>query len=188
MEMETSGEEETMALAARLGARAKGSALICLYGPLGSGKTTFARGFLRGLGHKGRVASPTFALVNEYGRLSPKVYHMDLYRVSSEDVGSFGFEEYLSAPDSVCLIEWPEAARGWLPADRLEVSIAYAGNRRRVRFKALGAKSRELLGFLKTMRQCRSLKPHVRHSGGSRNPGGVRRPRLTPGRREERLK
>lgn len=149
MDIETRSEEETLALAARLGRRAKGSALVCLTGPLGSGKTTFARGFLRGLGYRGRVASPTFALVHEYARLEPKVFHLDLYRLGEEEMGGFGLEDYLGDAKAACLIEWPEAARRWLPPDRLEVSIAHApGGARRMRLEARGPRSQRLLAVL----------------------------------------
>src|SRR5438046_1977007 len=105
------GEEATLGLAARLAKRARAGDLICLHGPLGSGKSTFARGFLRALGHKGEAPSPTFALVNEYPRLKLRVYHLDLFRLDEHEAAGLGLEEYLGDPKAACLIEWPEVAR-----------------------------------------------------------------------------
>ncbi|MBI5243528.1 MAG: tRNA (adenosine(37)-N6)-threonylcarbamoyltransferase complex ATPase subunit type 1 TsaE [Elusimicrobia bacterium] len=117
------GASKTLRVAARLAARAKGGETICLYGALGSGKTTFARGFLRALGVRGAVRSPTFALIHEYRRVKPQVIHMDFYRLKPNELDNIGFRDHLEDPSAVCLIEWPEAAEGLLPADRLEIRL-----------------------------------------------------------------
>ncbi len=124
-------ESDTLKLAARLAKKTKPGALFCLYGDLGAGKTTFVRGFLEALGHKGAVASPTFALVNEYRRLKPVVYHMDLYRIDGGDLTNLGLEEYFDDGEAVSLIEWPEAAEVLLPKKRIEIRIDHrkAGGR-----------------------------------------------------------
>lgn len=124
-------ESDTLALAARLAKRCRPGTVFCLYGDLGAGKTTFVRGFLRALGHKGVVPSPTFALVNEYPKLKPPVYHMDLYRVEKGDPANLALAEYFDDPDAVALIEWPEAAEGLLPKKRVELRLAHrkAGGR-----------------------------------------------------------
>ncbi len=79
--------------------------MVVLEGPLGAGKTTLARGVIAGLGVTDTVTSPTFALVHEYmGRLP--VFHMDLYRLASEEeFDLIGGWEYFSR-GGVCLIEW----------------------------------------------------------------------------------
>ncbi len=82
--------------------------IILLFGGLGAGKTSFVRGFVKGLGISKTVSSPTFVLHKIYDR----VHHFDLYRV--EDPGQFamlGFDELAANyPNSIFLIEWPENA------------------------------------------------------------------------------
>ena len=116
-----------MALAAGIAKKAKPGLILCLYGELGAGKTTFVRGFLRGLGHRGAVPSPTFALVNEYPRLKPRVYHMDLYRVARGDLPNLALADYFDDREAVSLVEWPEAVEGLLPKPFAEVRIEHRG-------------------------------------------------------------
>lgn len=144
--------EEALRLAECLGARAPAGLVICLSGPLGAGKTTFVRGFLRGRGYRGAVRSPTFALVHEYRSLRPRVYHLDLFRVKEKELTQLGLEEYLSDPRAVCLIEWPEVAKSLLPSDRLEISFSHfrSGRSQKISgrklvFKATGIKSRAMI-------------------------------------------
>lgn len=145
-EIRLAGPSRTMAVAARLARRAQGGETICLYGALGSGKTTFARGFLRALGVRGAVRSPTFTLIHEYRRTRPRVIHMDFYRLKPAELDSIGFREHLEDPAAVCLIEWPEAAEGRLPADRLEIQLDHGPERSRtIRLRALGRRSSALL-------------------------------------------
>ena len=87
---------------------------IYMSGELGAGKTTLARGILRGLGHAGRVKSPSFALVEPYTFSKLYLYHFDFYRFTDpRELGDAGFRDYFN-PDSVCLVEWPENAAGML--------------------------------------------------------------------------
>jgi tRNA threonylcarbamoyladenosine biosynthesis protein TsaE len=131
-------EEETLRVAARLAKRVKAPAVITLSGPLGAGKTTFVRGYLRGLGHKGGVPSPTFALVNEYRRTRPRVYHMDLYRIEGADPANMEFAEYFDDPEAITLIEWPQAAAAQLPKERLEIKIDHAKDGRTISMRGVG--------------------------------------------------
>jgi tRNA threonylcarbamoyladenosine biosynthesis protein TsaE len=116
-------EAETLALGAALGRRLVPGLVIVLSGDLGAGKTTFARGILRGLGYGGRVKSPSYTLVELYTVSSLYLYHFDFYRL--DDPRGWidaGLREYFTG-DSVCLVEWPEKAAGTLPPADLAVAL-----------------------------------------------------------------
>lgn len=107
--------------------------LIGLKGELGTGKTTFVRGFLGALGVRTAVRSPTYTLLEDYDVGALRVTHADLYRLQSrEQVEELGIRELLDAK-RVLLVEWPERGAGGLPAEDVTVELAYAGSGRRVR-------------------------------------------------------
>lgn len=119
----TKSEEETRRVARRLAARLKPGDVVCLSGPLGSGKTRFVQGLAAGLGYKGRVTSPTFTLVREYQGRRLRLYHVDLFRVAGADLRLLGWEDCLCDPRGVCAIEWSEVAGRGLPRRRLDVTF-----------------------------------------------------------------
>jgi tRNA threonylcarbamoyladenosine biosynthesis protein TsaE len=124
-------EAATLALGAALAERLEPGFVIYLCGELGAGKTTLARGLLRGLGFTGRVKSPTFALVEAYKLSKLYLYHFDFYRFDQPtEFAASGFAEYFG-PDTVCLVEWPEKAAGLPPAD-IKIELAVSGTGRRV--------------------------------------------------------
>ncbi len=149
MKLESGSEGETRRIAARLAKGVRGGSLILLSGPLGVGKTAFVRGFLRALGHRGVVRSPTFALVHEYPRLQPRVYHLDLYRIDPGGAMGLALEEYLEDPAAASLVEWPEAGRRLYPRDRLEICLTHVKEGRRLRFRAHGPRARRMLSVLR---------------------------------------
>jgi tRNA threonylcarbamoyladenosine biosynthesis protein TsaE len=111
-------EAALSAYAARLANLVVPPCVIFLSGSLGAGKTTFVRGFLRGLGFKGRVKSPTFTLVEEYFLQNKKIYHFDFYRICDpEELECMGIRDYFD--EAVLLIEWPERASAYLPTPDL---------------------------------------------------------------------
>ncbi len=116
-------EEDMVKLGNRFGKLAKPGMVISLRGSLGAGKTVFARGVARSLGIEEAIVSPTFTLVQEYDGSLP-MYHMDLYRITSqEDFEMIGGEDMLYS-DGVCLIEWSEIINEMLPQDTIFISIA----------------------------------------------------------------
>ena len=121
-------ESATGRLAAFLAARAGKGDVIALSGPLGSGKTSFARAFIRSRGlEAAEVPSPTFMLVEVYdeeaGPLSWPVWHFDLYRIESPaEIRELGLDEALA--EGICLIEWPERLGEFLPEERLDLALA----------------------------------------------------------------
>ena len=102
----------------------KGGEVIAYFGGLGMGKTTFTSGLCEGMGIKAEVSSPTFALVNEYGN-SKKLYHFDMYRISSfDDLCSTGFFDYLDT-NAVLAIEWSENIENALPENYIRIEIEH---------------------------------------------------------------
>ena len=101
-------------------------AVIFLQGDLGAGKTTLARGFLKGLGYTGRVKSPTYTLIETYEIDQQTVLHIDLYRIQHpRELDNLGLQDYLmTGNNTVCLIEWPERALACLPSPDLICDIS----------------------------------------------------------------
>lgn len=116
----TKSAEQTQKLGEKFAQDLKRGGLICLYGDLGSGKTTFVQGLARGLGIKQRILSPTFLIVREY----PNFYHLDLYRLQkSEEIADLGFREMIENPQNVVVIEWAEKTKNLLPKERIEINF-----------------------------------------------------------------
>jgi tRNA threonylcarbamoyladenosine biosynthesis protein TsaE len=110
---------------------------MALSGDLGAGKTQLVKGLARGLGIPGRVHSPTFTLVNEYGGGRLKLFHLDLYRLETRaQVLSAGLEEFLQ-PDGVSVIEWAER---WFE----DPAVAW-GQVRRVAIEIVGESERKII-------------------------------------------
>lgn len=136
MEIISHSPAETEALGEKFGRAAERGLVIALSGDLGAGKTQFVRGVARGLGIGGRVHSPTFTLVNEYGGGRMKLFHLDLYRLeTAEQIFSAGIEEYLQ-PEGVSVVEWAERIYD------LRFTIA---NLKNVRIEVLGETERKII-------------------------------------------
>ena len=102
-----------------------GGAVVFLDGDLGAGKTTLARGILRGLGYRGAVTSPTYTLVERYDAGARTVYHFDLYRLEGPaELEATGLRDWLDG-EAIILIEWPERGGDALPAPDIRVDIRY---------------------------------------------------------------
>jgi tRNA threonylcarbamoyladenosine biosynthesis protein TsaE len=136
----TASEEETVALGERLAGELSSRAVVLLTGNLGAGKTTLAKGIVKGLGaaEPDEVSSPTFTLIHEYPLRDPKgsgertnVYHVDLYRLDrSSEAATLGIEELLEK-DAVVLVEWGERFPALWPAERIEIRIEPRGGDQR---------------------------------------------------------
>jgi tRNA threonylcarbamoyladenosine biosynthesis protein TsaE len=134
-------EAATAALAARLARLARPGDVIALSGPLGSGKTAFARAFIHArMGGAEEVPSPTFTLVQTYDVGDATVYHFDLFRLThADETVELGIEEAFA--EGIVLIEWPDRLDGRLPPDRLDVALEHGrhAEARAVRLTGRGA-------------------------------------------------
>ena len=126
-EIALADEAATARLGAGVGRALAVGEAICLWGPLGAGKSTLARGLIRALTSPDEdVPSPTFTLVQFYGAPALPLAHFDLYRLTRADEAyEIGLDEALE--EGAAVIEWPERLDGRLPADRLDIEIAIAG-------------------------------------------------------------
>lgn len=109
----------------------EGGSIIAFVGGMGMGKTHFTRGLARGLGFKGDVTSPTFAIINEYrgGRLP--LFHFDMYRIEGwEDLDSCGFFDYMEEK-GVIAVEWSENISAALPEDTIYITLENLGETER---------------------------------------------------------
>ena len=101
--------EDTIQFAKNLSKTIPFGSTIFMVGDLGSGKTTFTKGFAAGLGFSNKVQSPTYPILNEYSHRNNFIYHFDLYRLKSiSEFLEIGGIEYLSNINGICIIEWPE--------------------------------------------------------------------------------
>lgn len=123
---QTHSDEETVELGERIASQLPARATVLLIGNLGAGKTTLAKGIVKGLGaaQPEEVSSPTFTLIHEY---SPSVYHIDLYRLDRpEEVDTLGLDEIFDR-NAVVLVEWGERFPERMPEDRIEIRITTTG-------------------------------------------------------------
>ena len=123
------GETATEALAASLAAVARSGDILALWGDLGSGKTVFARAFIRAAtGHRDEeVPSPTFTLVQTYETEDMPIHHFDMYRLKvPEEAYALGIEEAFA--DGISLIEWPDRLGGLLPRERLDIRLEHGSD------------------------------------------------------------
>lgn len=128
----TTRAEETAALGRQLSATLRGGDMVLLYGPIGAGKSVFTRGIAEGLGAERWRGSPTFTLIHEYST-QPPLYHLDLYRISADELADLGLEDY-ARPDAIVVVEWADRAEEQLRdlGHRvIEVEIDHGGEDRR---------------------------------------------------------
>lgn len=125
MRLETAAEVE--AFGVRLAPALRAGDVILLEGDLGAGKTTLARGLLRGLGLAGEAPSPTFAILQGYEppEVALPVGHVDLYRLDDpDDVAELGLDEWLA--EGALVVEWPDRLGGRFADIALDLHLAVA--------------------------------------------------------------
>lgn len=138
-------EEATLAFAEEVGKAIDTGLILFLHGPLGAGKTTFARGFLQGLGYKGKVKSPTYTLVEPYEVAAHHIFHFDFYRINDpKELEQIGIRDYF-LESSICLIEWAEKGFAVLPEADLHCYLAFDGEGRKIRLVAYSERGNKIL-------------------------------------------
>ena len=146
-------EKDTLDFSTQLANSIDDTAGITLYlsGCLGAGKTTFARGFLRGLGYQGKVKSPTYTLVEPYeiaGKKWKQCFHFDFYRLNhAEELLDMGLQEYFQS-DTICLIEWPEKGSPFLPPADLVCQLVLSGEGRKLNLAAQSVQGEKIISRL----------------------------------------
>jgi tRNA threonylcarbamoyladenosine biosynthesis protein TsaE len=148
----TTDSSQTRKMGEILAGELQGGEIICLTGELGSGKTTFAQGLLKGLGARGPYTSPTFVVIKEYKtKFSNKskisklikqkkykipdtkyqilnIYHIDAYRVDAKDVLDLGWEEIISSKNNIVIVEWAERIKRIIPESAAWLKFEYLGD------------------------------------------------------------
>jgi len=151
----TQNSKETQKLGEMLAKEVSSGQIICLTGDLGTGKTTFTQGFLKGLGVKGPYTSPTFLIMKQYQKEIPNskkqitnkfkiqnskfkiinVYHIDAYRVKAKDILEMGWEEMLKdnppTGGNIIIIEWADRIRKIIPPDALWIRFKWISENKR---------------------------------------------------------
>lgn len=130
LSLKTTSFKQTKALAKLLSGEIfhgkNGALVFALSGDLGTGKTTFSKGFIAGAGVKRKITSPTFVLVKSYKIKSYKIYHIDCYRIKKpKELFDSGLEEILKNPKNIVLIEWPEIIKKYLPKGAIWIEFKH---------------------------------------------------------------
>jgi tRNA threonylcarbamoyladenosine biosynthesis protein TsaE len=142
-------EAATAALATRLAQSLDEGQVFYLHGPLGAGKTSFARALLTALGVGERVKSPTYSLIENYMAGGRPAWHLDLYRIADPGELEWLGLDALAEPAALVLVEWPERGAGALPAADLELRLDYAAEGRHALLRAFTTRGERLLARLR---------------------------------------
>lgn len=136
MQYMTKTSEETKQLGRKVGESLRGGEVLCFYGNLGAGKTTFLTGLIPYFTGKKRILSPTFIIVRHYSAAHAaikNIYHIDLYRLEkSEELTHVGLNEFIHKPDTIVAIEWAERLGELLPKKRVDLRFEILENDERI--------------------------------------------------------
>ncbi len=130
MKVRTYSGKETQKIGYIL-ARRNISGLFALKGDLGSGKTTFLKGFAKGLNIKEEVLSPTFVVFKKYKTEKGFFYHFDAYRINEKDLPALHFSQIIEEENSVVAVEWSENIEKALPQERVDVFFRFINKKER---------------------------------------------------------
>lgn len=150
IKLRSTSEEQTKQLAVELAKSLKPGDIICLYGDLGAGKTTFVKGVARHfIIEESKVVSPTYVLLNIYDG-DPSVYHFDLYRLGDmNQINTLGYEEYFYG-DGISFIEWPERLGESMPDEYLKINFEHCSDgARAIEITAIGEKYQKICDQIK---------------------------------------
>jgi tRNA threonylcarbamoyladenosine biosynthesis protein TsaE len=125
--MDSTSLDESLALAARIGAKLKGGEVIELISDLGGGKTAFVKGIAQGAGSSDIVSSPSFTLTNQYQAGLKTIHHFDFYRLNEPGILKDEIAEIISDRQNVTIIEWADLISDTLPDERLRIEIRVTG-------------------------------------------------------------
>jgi len=142
--------EQTRRIGNRLGSMLKIGNVVCIYGELGAGKTTFVQGIAQGWGSADMVTSPTFVLINQYCRAdNAEMYHLDAYRLKdASDAEVLDLDDLIDR--GILLTEWPERIQNTLPTEHLWIEMYWiADEQRRMVFLPHGQQYVELTSSIR---------------------------------------
>jgi tRNA threonylcarbamoyladenosine biosynthesis protein TsaE len=124
MKLLSKNEAETKDIGRRIGAKLKRGDIVCLYGELGTGKTTMIKGIASAFGIDERdITSASFTIIMEYDAAVP-FYHIDLYRLDPGQTVELGLQDYFGG-DGISVIEWAERAESEIPEERIRIKLSY---------------------------------------------------------------
>lgn len=123
LRIESTSLENTLQLAASLGAKLHGGEVIELVSDLGGGKTAFVRGLAQGLGSNDTVSSPSFTISNQYTSKNLTIHHFDFYRLNEAGIIKQELQEIIDEPNAITVVEWADIIEAVLPKTRLTIQI-----------------------------------------------------------------
>jgi tRNA threonylcarbamoyladenosine biosynthesis protein TsaE len=126
IDRESENTEATIKLAQDFAAHLRPGDLVAFYGKLGSGKTLFIKAICQELGVVQEATSPSFTIMNEYKTAEHQfIYHFDFFRIeNTNELQQLGLDEFFYG-DSICLVEWADRIKSFLPAHRWDISINF---------------------------------------------------------------
>lgn len=127
----SNSKENTIDFACKLAPKLKSGSVICFYGDLGAGKTTFIKGLAKGLNIKETVQSPTFNIMKLYFSGNRPLIHIDAYRLADNET-DIGLDEYIGYEKGITVIEWPMYIEKLLPSQIICITIEYLDENTRI--------------------------------------------------------
>lgn len=129
----TNNEEETLSFAGEIAKKVEDGGVICLFGDLGTGKTTLTKGIARHFGLKEMtIKSPTYTYIRKHSARGRNIYHIDLYRLNHiDELLLQEIEELFENPQNIIIIEWADRMEEYLPENRINIYLEYIDDKRR---------------------------------------------------------